>query len=281
MLGRCSPPIPSSPQTGACGHFDEVIAQSDLLVIGAPHITRTPSWIETVGKPVVDVWNLLQTPGGRSSEIMSERVRIGVIGLRSAPRSTFPRFGSDPRCEVVALAGRNREERCAVARQLGVPGPSPTGVNSSLQGISTPSAWPSHQRFIPTSSAEAVGHGKHVFCEKPLAASVVEAAGAQRSTHAGVVHGDRFHFSGDHGLATGEELREEGVIGRPHFAYSWRVETTRAGRMPPRGRTARSEGGGVLGNFVSHIFYNMDGCLARSANRHVRLSSVQPGGTRR
>jgi UDP-N-acetyl-D-mannosaminuronic acid dehydrogenase len=40
--------------------LEEVIAQSDLLVIAAPH--HEYRQIATAGKPVVDIWNLLPSP---------------------------------------------------------------------------------------------------------------------------------------------------------------------------------------------------------------------------
>src|ERR1700730_11516243 len=198
------------------------------------------------------------TPGAR--RIVTRPLKIGVIGLRFGTDVHVPAFRNDPRCEVSAIAGRDLAQVTARARRLGVPCPFDDWralvdlPDIDAVGIAVP---PAAQPPIIVYAAE---HGKHVFCEKPVAASVADArlalAAVERS---GVVHGIDFIFPEIAAWRQAQGLLAEGAIGRVvHFAYTWRVETYASRTNADTWKSRPDEGGGALGNFVSHAFHNIE-----------------------
>ncbi len=147
-----------------------------------------------------------------------------------------------------------------MARRLGVPRPFDDwralvdAPDIDAVGIAVP---PAAQPPIIVYAAE---HGKHVFCEKPVAASVEDARSALAAVErSGVVHGIDFIFPEIAAWRRAQALLAEGAIGRvAHFAYTWRVETYASRTNADSWKSRPDEGGGVLGNFVSHAFYNIE-----------------------
>ena len=189
-----------------------------------------------------------------------DRVRVGVIGLRHGSQIHVAAFRNDCRSEVVALAGRDAAKTAAMARAIDVresfgdwrelvAAPDIDAIS-----IAVPPA------IQPEIISEACQKGKHVFCEKPVGASVADAQRALQSAEAaGVAHGIDFIFPEIVAWQRTRTLLEEGAIGRPtHFAYSWRVETYASLTNANTWKNHPNEGGGVLGNFVSHVFFNLE-----------------------
>jgi predicted dehydrogenase len=190
------------------------------------------------------------------------RLRVGVIGLRFGSQVHVPAFRSDARCDVIALAGRDASRAADIARTLELASYGDwhelvAAADIDAVGIAVPPA------AQPAIIAEAVRHGKHVFCEKPLAASVADARQALLSVEAaGVVHGMDFIFPEIALWRQARTLLTGGAIGRPvHFAYTWRTETYASRTNAPSWKGRPDEGGGVLGNFVSHVVYNIEWLL--------------------
>lgn len=189
-----------------------------------------------------------------------DRVRVGVIGLRFGSQIHVAAFRNDCRSEVVALAGRDAAKTAAVARDLEVPQSFgdwralASAADIDAISIAVP---PATQAQIISAACK---QGKHVFCEKPVAASVDDARSAlQAAEGAGVVHGIDFIFPEIAVWRRTKTLLEEGAIGQPtHFAYSWRVETYASLTNANTWKNHPDQGGGALGNFVSHIFFNVE-----------------------
>lgn len=196
---------------------------------------------------------------------MSRRIRVGVIGLRFGSHVHIPAFRSDSRCDVIAIAGRDASKAADMARSLDLPASYAdwhelvAAPDIDAVSIAVPPA------AQPAIIAEAARHRKHVFCEKPLAASVADARQALVSVEAaGVVHGIDFIFPETAVWQQARTLLAEGAIGRPvHFAYTWRTETYASRTNAPTWKNRPDEGGGVLGNFASHVFYNIEWLLGR------------------
>jgi predicted dehydrogenase len=75
----------------------------------------------------------------------------------------------------------------------------------------------------------------------------------------GVVHGIDFIFPEIAAWRRARELLAEGAIGRVvHFAYTWRIETYTSRTNADSWKSRPGEGGGALGNFVSHVFHNIE-----------------------
>jgi predicted dehydrogenase len=193
---------------------------------------------------------------------MSRRIRVGVIGRRFGSQVHIPAFRSDTRCDVIALAGRDAGSPAA-ARSFELPASYDDWHElveaSDIDAVSI-AVPPAAQ---PAIIAEAVRHRKHVFCEKPLASSVAGAREALASVEAaGVVHGIDFIFPEIAVWQQAKRSLADGAIGRPvHFAYTWRTETYASRTNAPTWKNRPDEGGGVLGNFVSHVAYNIEWLL--------------------
>ena len=141
-----------------------------------------------------------------------------------------------------------------------------------------PSASPFRPPRSRRSSSKRRAHGKHVFCEKPLAASSrsMPRTALAAVQHAGVVHGIDFIFPEIAAWRHARTLIAEDAIGQvAHFAYTWRVETYASRTNAETWKNRPLEGGGVLGNFVSHVFYNIEWLLGQ--NRRLRRHGLSAG----
>jgi predicted dehydrogenase len=191
---------------------------------------------------------------------VTRRLNVGVIGARFGADVHVPAFQADPRCDVRAIAGRDAGRVADLARRLGVPQPFDDwralvdAPDIDAVGIAVP---PAAQPAIIVYAAE---QGKHVFCEKPVAASVADARSALAAVERrGVVHGIDFIFPEIAAWRRARELLAEGAIGRvAHFAYTWRIETYASRTNADTWKNHPDEGGGALGNFASHAFHNIE-----------------------
>ena len=116
---------------------------------------------------------------------------------------------------------------------------------------------PSEQPTIAKAALEA---GKHVFCEKPLASHMAEAARLfEAATARRLVHAMDFIFPElplwvkARALIRGNELGEI-----RHAVLDWRVETYAARTKARSWKNDPRQGGGVLNNFVSHVVRNVE-----------------------
>jgi len=106
----------------------------------------------------------------------------------------------------------------------------------------------------------ALGLGKAVFAEKPMASTLDDAAAmlrqAQESRLPTMVD---FNFHQIMSWQRAKALLDDGAIGPlRHVAVHWHVEN-RAVLMRMRNwKTMNDSGGGVLGNFISHCFHYLE-----------------------
>lgn len=190
-------------------------------------------------------------------------IRVGVIGLRFGAQVHVPAFRTDSRCVVAALTGRDIKRTMSVARELGVPASYADWrallTSDSIDAVSI-AVPPLEQMAI---IAEAARLGKHVFCEKPLAASVSDAESALECVRrASIVHAIDFIFPEIPAWRLTRKLLREGAIGAPrHFSYTWRIETFASRTKATSWKNRSREGGGAVGNFLSHVVYNLEWLL--------------------
>ena len=191
---------------------------------------------------------------------MREGIRVGVIGRRFGAQVHVPAFESDSRCVVAAVAGRDDWSGLVADRSI------------DAISIAVP---PREQPAIIT---EAARRGKHVFCEKPVAATLADAECALRSvTAAGVAHAIDFIFPETAAWQQARARLAAGAIGAPrHFAYSWRVETYAARMQTDSWKNRADAGGGAAGNFLPHVLFNLEWLLGRI----VRLDRSQDADRR-
>ncbi len=187
-------------------------------------------------------------------------VTVGIVGCNYGRTVLLPAFRADPRCEVVALAGsdagRTAELAHAsrVARSFGnwralVEDPAVAAVAIAV---------PPHLQ--PAIAMRALDLGKPVFVEKPLAADLAGGRAmlesAQRSGLPTVID---FNFPELPSWRRAKAMLEEGCVGRlRHVVLTWNSESHAVRLGLNTWKTAAGGGGGVLGNFVSHCFHNLE-----------------------
>jgi len=154
-------------------------------------------------------------------------LRIGLIGFGYWGPNLARNFHAIPGCDLAAICDAN-PERLAKARALYQGAQFVQDVETLLTSdidavaIATPA-----RSHYPLTKA-ALHAGKHVFVEKPLAMTVVEArelvdlaAAAGRTLLVGHV------FEYNPAVRHIKTLLDEGAIGRPYYLYSTRVNLGR------------------------------------------------------
>ncbi len=193
-----------------------------------------------------------------------QKLRVGVIGTGTfAQVCHIPGLLSHPAAEVVAVCGRRIDAARTLADRFAIREALDDiyelCARPDIDAITIASANVAHAEQAIT----ALRHGKHVFCEKPLAMSAAEAREmAQLARASGKVHQVAFTFRYNYGL---RELRRRiaaGDIGRPFFS---RIQYDRWEGLTP-GWTAswrdkkEYAGAGMLFDLGTHLF---------DINRHV------------
>lgn len=191
---------------------------------------------------------------------MGSPLNIGIIGLGFGSQVHVPAFRLDSRCLVAAIAGRSAEKAARVADRLSITKSygdwRPIVEDDSIDAVAI-AVPPSDQPAIALAALEA---GKHVFCEKPLAAQVADAARLfEAATARRLVHGIDFIFPElPLWMKARELVRADEFRGIRHAVLDWRVETYAARTKARSWKTDPSRGGGVLNNFVSHVVHNIE-----------------------
>jgi predicted dehydrogenase len=190
---------------------------------------------------------------------VSSPLEIGIIGLGFGSQVHVPAFRRDVRCRVAAIAGRDAAKATAVAEKLEIGrgcGDWREIVEDPNIGAIAIAVPPCEQAAIAIAAAEA---GKHLFCEKPLAADDKAAAAMlDAAQKAGVVHGIDFIFPELPLWQRAREIIAGGSLGKiRHVDLNWRVETYAARTRAQNWKNDPKHGGGVLNNFVSHVVHNV------------------------
>jgi predicted dehydrogenase len=194
---------------------------------------------------------------------VNQPVRVGLVGLGFGCLVHAPAFRADPRCRVTAVAGRDAGRAAASAEQLGGVRAFPDWralvgtADVDVVAIAVP------PRAQPAIVVEAARAGKHVFCEKPLAASLADAQEALEAVQAaGVVHAIDFTFPEIGAWQRARSLLMEGAVGRVlHFTYRWHVESYASRANLDTWKQRPEDGGGALGNFGSHVLHDIEWLL--------------------
>jgi predicted dehydrogenase len=102
-------------------------------------------------------------------------IRLGIVGCNYGRAVQLPAFRADPRCKVVALAGRDTARTAELARATGV-----------AKGMAIGAHWSRIPtcKWLPSLRCPACGAqisddgaalGKPVFAEKPMASDLARA----------------------------------------------------------------------------------------------------------
>ena len=107
---------------------------------------------------------------------------------------------------------------------------------------------------------EALQRNKHLFCEKPLGVSAeVTQAFASEAAHKKLANMVDFEFCAIPAWIDANSFLKSGALGQLKIGMlNWQVETTTNRMKLNSWKRDPEKGGGVLYNFVSHIFYNLE-----------------------
>ncbi len=180
-------------------------------------------------------------------------IRFGILGFGAhAVKRVMPAFAHVRHGKVTALSRRSLTDAQASARQFNIPNAfdSPEALSASPEVDAVFVATPDSHHLRDT--LLAIGHGKPVLCEKPMAMNAVEArqmvdAARARGVLLGVAHVFRFEDS----VRRLRQIVAEGIIGRPLFAHA---EFCYPGQRSPRRwlRDAAFSCGGPIGDVGVH-----------------------------
>jgi predicted dehydrogenase len=205
-------------------------------------------------------------------------IRLGIVGSNYGRTVQLPAFRADPRCQVVALAGSDAARTVESARAANVPkaygGWRALVEDADVQAVAI-ATLPSLQ---PQIALRALELGKPVFAEKPLASTLDDARAMVNAAHAsGRPTMIDFNFHQVTSWQRAKTLLEQGAIGRlRHVVVNWHVENYSIQKRMRNWKTLADDGGGVLGNFVSHCFHYLEWFCGPIARVSARLSGL-PG----
>lgn len=176
---------------------------------------------------------------------MGDAHRIGVVGLGVISRAYLDTLIGHPAVRVTAVADLDASRSAAVAAEL--PGVEALTVEELL---SSPDVDTVLNLTVPAAHAEialgAIGRGKNVYGEKPLAADLADAHAVMKAAaQAAVGVGCAPDTVLGTGIQTARAAVEAGTIGRPLFASAVMV-TAGHERWHPHPDFYYTAGGGPL-----------------------------------
>jgi predicted dehydrogenase len=195
---------------------------------------------------------------------MSNRIGIGLLGYGFMGRAhahalktlTHMIWPPPLECELVAIAGRNRDAVEEAARRFGFV----EAVSDWRALVSDPrielfdNVGPNGVHAEPTIAAAQAG--KHVLCEKPLARSEHEAFEVWRRVAAtGVKHQCAFNYRFLPAVRLALQMIQAGALGeihhfRAHYLQEWLLDPA----APMVWRLGRTEAGsGAVGDLGAHL----------------------------
>lgn len=188
-------------------------------------------------------------------------IRLGIVGTNYGRTVQLPAFRADARCEVVALAGSDAGRAGQFAREAGVAkgyGGWRELVEDRNVDAVVIATLPSLQAQIAIRALEL---GKPVFIEKPMASDLTDARAMLRQAKiAGKPTAIDFNFHQIVAWQRAKQMLDAGSIGAlRHIVINWQVESRAIQTRMRNWKTiGGDDGGGVIGNFVSHCFHYLE-----------------------
>lgn len=210
---------------------------------------------------------------------MSDRLRVGVVGVRGIANTHFPGWRDSPYADLVALADVDAEVLKKQGEALGIrelyadPYKMITDADLDIIDICTPNMY-----HAPLTVA-ALDAGRHVICEKPLAptpADIKSMIEARDRSSKLLMTAQHFRFEG-----SARALKAQvnaGALGEIYHARSWMLRRSGAPTRPTF-IEKRHSGGGPCIDIGVHI---LDLTLWMLGNpRPVAVSGVTQDRLRR
>ena len=154
-------------------------------------------------------------------------VRLAIVGTGGMAHSHAGQFREIPGVKLVAACDVIEEKARAFAEKFGIPRWT-TDLDAIVgdDAIDAVTVVTPDNHHAPVSLA-AIGAGKHVLCEKPLAENYADASRMARAARRkGVIHGVNLSYRGSGGLYKIRQLVESGRLGTIHhveasYLQSW------------------------------------------------------------
>ena len=192
------------------------------------------------------------------------KLRVAVIGTGNfAEVCHIPGILSHPQAEVIAVGGRNANTAKKLAEKFGIKHSTDNiealCADPNVDAVTIASANCAHA----DQAIMALNHGKHVFCEKPLAINDTEAEAMLKAANdSGKVHQVAFTFRYNYGI---RELRRRIAAGDIGTPFHTRIQYDRWDGLAPGSMASwrdrrETAGAGLLFDLGSHLF---------DINRHV------------
>jgi predicted dehydrogenase len=187
-------------------------------------------------------------------------IRLGIVGSNYGRTVHLPAFRMDKRCEVMALAASSEERAHGFAREAGVA----RGYGDWRALVDDPDVDAVAIATMPALQAQVAMHalklGKPVFAEKPMASTLADARAmldaARQSGRPAMID---FNFTQIMAWLRAKEMLDAGAVGTlRHMAVHWQVENRAVQMRMKNWKTLTDDGGGVLGNFISHSFHYVE-----------------------
>ena len=201
-------------------------------------------------------------------------IRLGIVGTNYGRTVQLPAFRADSRCAVVALAGSNAGRAAEFARAAGVDkayGDWRALIeDAGVQAVAI-ATLPSLQVQVATA---ALALGKPVFAEKPMAGDLRGArAMLRQATLSRRPTMIDFNFHQILCWQCAKQMLDAGAIGAlRHVTVHWHVESRAIQTRMRSWKTVGDDGGGVLGNFISHCFHYLEWFCGPIAGLTARIS---------
>jgi predicted dehydrogenase len=203
-------------------------------------------------------------------------IRLGIVGSNYGRVVQLPAFRADPRCEVVALAGSDASRAGELARASNVP----KGYGDWRALVEDPDVQAVAIATLPSLQAQiaasALALGKPVFAEKPMASNL---AGARsmlvQAKLSGLPTMIDFNFHQIMCWQRAKQMLDERRVGAlRHVAVHWHVESRAIQTRMRNWKTVGDDGGGVVGNFISHCFHYLEWFCGPIAGLSARISGL-------
>ena len=207
-------------------------------------------------------------------------IRLGIVGTNYGRLVQLPAFRADPRCQMVALAGSNAARTAELAQAANVP----KGYGDWRALVEDPdvqavaiATLPSLQARIATAALEL---GKPVFAEKPMASDLASARAMLRQANlSGRPTMIDFNFTQIMAWLRAKEMLDAGAVGKlRHVTVHWHVESRALQLRMRNWKTVGDDGGGVMGNFISHCFQYLEWFCGPIAGLSARVSGLPDDG---
>ena len=203
-------------------------------------------------------------------------IRLGIVGTNYGRTVQLPAFRADSRCEVIALAGSNTNRTAELARAANVP-----KFYGDWRGlVEDPDVQAVAIATLPSLQAQialrALALGKPVFAEKPLASDL----GAARTMLKQATASRKptmidFNFHQVMAWQRAKAMLDANAIGAlRHVTVHWHVESRTLQTRMRSWKTVGDDGGGVLGNFISHCFHYLEWFYGPIAGVSARISGL-------